>query len=186
MQVLLPALPLLLRAARRTQRGDLMGFSTPGTYHLQTAALGHCVLLFSATVAGWRCHPSLPSPSLPSSGLTGSQHLQPRGNQLKIGGWQQGSPVCGKLWAAGWACGAILRGLRDYSWPVNIDSASSGATAQLGRTVFRARREARRAAESGALSRGGRGQGEDVSSVICSERLREQLGRGAHPGPAAG
>lgn len=71
----------------------------------------------------------------------------------------------------GEACGAILRGLRDYSWPVNIDSASSGATAQPGSTVFRARWEARRVAESGALSEGGRGQGEDVSSVIFSERL---------------
>lgn len=77
----------------------------------------------------------------------------------------------GKLWAAGRACGTILRGLRDYSWPVNIDSASSGATAQPGCTVFRARWEARQAAELGALSGIGRGQGEDVSSVICSKRL---------------
>lgn len=77
----------------------------------------------------------------------------------------------GKLRATRQARGAILRGLRDYSWPVNIDSASSGATAQPGSTVFRARREARRVAESGPLSPGGRGQGEDVSSVICSKRL---------------
>lgn len=77
----------------------------------------------------------------------------------------------GKLWAAGRACGTILRGLRDYSWPVNIDSDSSGATAQPGCTVFRARWEVKQAAELGALSGGGRGQGEDVSSVICSKRL---------------
>lgn len=79
---------------------------------------------------------------------------------------------------SGRACGAILRGLRAYSWPVNIDSASSGAAEQPGSTVFRARREERLGAESGALSPGGRGQGEDVSSVICCER-RPAAARGS-------
>lgn len=85
-----------------------------------------------------------------------------------------GQPRAREAVGSGAACGAILSGLRDYSWPVNIDSASSGATAQLGSTVFRARQEVRRAAESGALSGRGRGQGEDVSSVICSEWLPER------------
>lgn len=79
---------------------------------------------------------------------------------------------------SGRACGAILRGLRAYSWPVNIDSASSGAAEQPGSAVFRARREERLGAESGALSPGGRGQGEDVRSVICCER-RPAAARGS-------
>lgn len=105
----------------------------------------------------------MPAPAAPSS-----QQRQ----QLKIPLPAAGQPRAREaVGSGGEACGAILRGLRDYSWPVNIDSASSGATAQPGSTVFRARWEARRVAESGALSEGGRGQGEDVSSVIFSERL---------------
>lgn len=86
--------------------------------------------------------------------------------------------MCGKLWAAGRACGAILRGVRDYSWPVNIDSGGSGAAAQPGNAIFRARQEERPGAESGALSPGGRGQGEDVSSVIAARGSQQQHGAG--------
>lgn len=155
--------------------GVQWGVPHPGPTSFNPQQCGYHVLVLGVTVLGWGCPSLAVTPSSPALGAHWvpapaapcSQQLQ----QLKIRCRQQGSPVCGKPWAGGWACGAILRGLRDYSWPVNIDSASSGATAQPGSTEFRARREARRAAELGALSRGGRGQGEDVSSVICSERL---------------
>lgn len=115
-----------------------------------------------------RCHPPL------TACTTTCSPVQPVTAAAKNRALQQGSPVRGKLWAAGRACGAILRGVRDYSWPVNIDSGGSGAAAQPGNAVFRARREERPGAESGALSPGGRGQGEDVSSVIAARGSRQQ------------
>lgn len=118
------------------------------------------------------CHPRV------TAGTNTCSSVQPVTAAAKNRALQQGSPVRGKLWAAGRACGAILRGVRDYSWPVNIDSGGSGAAAQPGNAIFRARQEERPGAESGTLSPGGRGQGEDVSSVIAARGSQQQHGAG--------
>lgn len=148
----------------------------PGTPHPHTipSALPRLRLCPDA-----RCERGTPGrpPLLSPPGYSGHQHLQLRA-AAKNRALQQGSPVRGKLWAAGRACGAILRGVRDYSWPVNIDSGGSGAAAQPGNAIFRARQEERPGAELGALSPGGRGQGEDVSSVIAARGSQQQHGAG--------